>query len=160
MRRSQLVALVGVAVVGLAWFVPTTFAADKDVDISGFAFSPATVTVSVGDMVTWTNNDGVTHTATADGGQFDTGNISGGGSDSTTFDTAGTFAYHCRIHSAMTGRVVVQEASGGGSATPPPTDTAQPMAPSGGAMFVGLAAVFLLATSVIAGSRLARIRRA
>jgi hypothetical protein len=68
--------------------------------------------------VTWTNSDGATHTATGSG--FDTGNISGGSSASVTFDTAGTFAYHCSIHSSMTGTVVVQAASG--DATTPPTD--------------------------------------
>jgi hypothetical protein len=79
--------------------------------------------------VTWTNGDGVGHTATADGGSFDTGTIGGGGSDSVTFSTAGTFAYHCTIHPAMTGTISVQAAAGGGggsTATTPPTDSATP----------------------------------
>jgi plastocyanin len=39
-------------------------AADEAVSISGFAFHPPSVTVNVGDTVTWTNNDTVAHTAT------------------------------------------------------------------------------------------------
>ena len=53
-------------------------AADHAVAISGSAFSPATVTVTVGDTVTWTNTDQISHTATADGGAFDTGTLGNG----------------------------------------------------------------------------------
>ena len=45
--------------------VGTVRAADRDVAIAGFAFSPRTVTVNVGDAITWTNRDGQTHTATS-----------------------------------------------------------------------------------------------
>jgi len=93
-------------------------AATRHVTIAGFAYSPNPVTVNVGDTVTWTNNDGVGHTATGSG--FDTGTISAGASKSVTFDSAGTFAYHCTIHPSMTGTVVVRATSGG---TAPDTDT-------------------------------------
>ena len=103
-------------------------AADHAVDIAGFAFSPGSVTVAVGDTVTWTNADAQGHTATADDASFDTGTIAGGASASETFATAGTFGYHCRIHPAMTATVVVRAAAGGGGgvtpgATVPPADT-------------------------------------
>jgi plastocyanin len=116
----------GALLAGLA--VSSAAAADAPVAISGFAFNPASVTVSVGDSVTWTNNDGVGHTATADDASFTTGTIAAGGSGSATFATAGTFAYHCTIHPAMTGTVIVQAAAGGGgtTATTPPTDAASP----------------------------------
>jgi plastocyanin len=105
-------------------------AADSAVSISNFAFDPDSVTIQVGDTVTWTNNDGTAHTATAIGGSFDTGNIGPGASDSVTFDTAGTFAYVCSIHPQMTGTVVVQ----GAAATPAPTPapTAAPTSGGGG----------------------------
>jgi plastocyanin len=93
-------------------------AADHGVNIAGFAFSPDTITIAVGDSVTWSNGDSVSHTATADDASFDTGTIGAGTSKSVTFSTAGTFAYHCRIHSSMTATVVVSDA-----ATPPATDT-------------------------------------
>jgi MYXO-CTERM domain-containing protein len=115
--------LLGVALVALSLAsAQAAFAADPAVKIAGFAFAPQTVTVTVGDTVTWTNGDNVTHTATADDASFDTGSISGGTrSAGVTFNTIGTFAYHCRIHASMTGTVVVSDA-------PPATDTLDPKA--------------------------------
>jgi plastocyanin len=77
------------------------------VEIAGFAFAPDASDVKVGDSVKWTNQDGATHTVTADDGAFDSGNLAGGKSFSFTFEEAGTFAYHCNIHQSMTGTVVV-----------------------------------------------------
>jgi hypothetical protein len=109
-------------------------AADQVVAIQSLAFSPGSVTVNVGDSVTWTNNDTMAHTATADDDSWDTGSLAQGASESLTFDTAGEFAYHCEFHSNMTGTVVVQAAPGGGSPAPtnPPTDTVagEPAQPS------------------------------
>ena len=53
-------------------------AATRAVAISDFAFSPRTLTINVGDRVTWTNSDQVAHTATANNGAFDTGLIDQG----------------------------------------------------------------------------------
>ncbi len=75
--------------------------------IEGFAFSVPTLSISAGDTVTWTNNDTVPHTATADDGSFDTGSISAGESASITFDTPGTYTYKCAFHPGMTGTIVV-----------------------------------------------------
>lgn len=77
------------------------------VEIADFAFAPDSSDVKVGDSVKWTNQDGATHTVTADDGAFDSGNLAGRKSFSFTFDEAGTFAYHCDIHQSMTGTVVV-----------------------------------------------------
>jgi plastocyanin len=77
------------------------------VRIADFAFAPDSSDVKVGDSLKWTNRDGTTHTVTADDGAFDSGNLAGGKSFSFTFDQAGTFAYHCKIHQSMTGTVVV-----------------------------------------------------
>jgi plastocyanin len=98
-------------------------AADRIVTISGFSYSPNTVTVNVGDTVTWTNQDASAHTATSSG-NFNTGNIAQNASKSVTFNSAGTFDYICTIHPTMQGTVVVR-AAGGGAA--PNTD----MAPTG-----------------------------
>ena len=121
-RRFDLsAALLGCALLALSG---SAVAATRSVTIAGFAFDPATRTIAVGDKVTWTNTDGTGHTATANGGAFDTGTIAAsGGSASVTFTTAGTYAYHCKIHPSMTGRIVVLAASGGGP-TVPATDTA------------------------------------
>ena len=58
----------------------TALAADHAVSIAGSSYSPANVTVAVGDTVTWTNSDQISHTATADGGSFDTGPLGNGAS--------------------------------------------------------------------------------
>jgi plastocyanin len=124
--------LMGMLTVGAS----PVLAADHAVDIAGFAFSPQSVTVHVGDTVTWTNADAAGHTATADDASFDTGTIAGGASASVTFATAGTFGYHCKIHQAMTATVVVRAAAGGGGgstpgATVPPADAVTAVPPAG-----------------------------
>lgn len=78
------------------------------VEIQNFAFSPATLTVKVGDTVTWVNQDSVGHSATADDGSFDTGVLSQGESNTVTFTEAGTFGYHCTPHPNITGTVIVE----------------------------------------------------
>ena len=86
------------------------------VDIKDFQFNPAKVTIKVGGTVTWTNSGPSTHTVVGDGG-IDSGDLSKGKSYSKTFDTAGTFNYHCSIHPSMTGQVIVQK-SGVAPASP------------------------------------------
>ncbi|HEX7476015.1 MAG TPA: cupredoxin family copper-binding protein [Dehalococcoidales bacterium] len=78
------------------------------VTISGFAFSPPTLTVSKGTTVTWTNNDSTTHTVTSDSSVWDSGNVIVGKTYSFTFNQTGTFPYHCNIHPSMTAKVIVQ----------------------------------------------------
>lgn len=80
----------------------------NEVTIQNMAFSPATLSVKVGDKVTWTNQDSVAHTATADDNSFDTGTIAQGQSGSFTFTKAGTYTYHCSIHPNMTATIIVQ----------------------------------------------------
>jgi len=123
-RRAFSVRLGGIVLGGALAFgvAGAALAAEESVTIQGFAFGPASLTIDAGDTVTWTNEDGVGHTATQDGGGFDTGTIAAGASDSIAFDEAGTFPYHCTIHPAMTGTITVR-AAGGGGAPQPPTDT-------------------------------------
>ena len=80
-----------------------------------FAFSPASVTVNVGDTVTWSNHDDAPHNATADDGSFSTPTINDGQSASHRFTQPGTFSYICTIHPNMHGTIrVVSSSSGGG----------------------------------------------
>jgi plastocyanin len=78
-------------------------AADHKVSIQGFKFVPANLTVSVGDTVTFTNNDAAPHTATSNA--FDTGTLRKGESNSVTISASGSFAYKCNFHPAMKGSV-------------------------------------------------------
>jgi plastocyanin len=71
------------------------------------AFDPAAATVAVGDEVTWTNTDGITHTATATDGAWDSGSIAAGGEFTFTPEGPGTYPYRCTIHPSMTGELVV-----------------------------------------------------
>jgi plastocyanin len=76
------------------------------VQIKGFAYNPATITVPKGTTVTWTQLDsGVQHTVT--GSDFDSGNLNAGDMFSWTFNKFGTFSYSCSNHPNMIGTVVV-----------------------------------------------------
>ena len=76
-------------------------------------YCPATVTVTAGDTVTWTNVDLAAHTVTYEGpgGPVDSGSMAQGRSWSTRFDVAGTYPYYCRFHPGMAGSIVVRSVS-------------------------------------------------
>jgi plastocyanin len=80
--------------------------ATNSINIVNFAFTPQTITIKLGSTVTWTNSDSVTHNPV--GADFNANNISQGQTFKHTFNTAGTFDYHCSIHPEMTGKVIVQ----------------------------------------------------
>lgn len=83
----------------------------NSVAISNMQFSPDNITVKKGTTVTWTNNDGIPHTVTESDDQSGPSSptLSSGQTYSFTFNTAGTFKYHCTIHPGMTGTVTVTE---------------------------------------------------
>jgi plastocyanin len=92
---------------------PANVTIDIVADMGTTAFGALPETVLVGQRVSWHNTRGTTHTATSTGGpaggQWNTGNI-GGGSTSTSIqmNTAGTYPYHCTIHTTMTSTLVVK----------------------------------------------------
>jgi plastocyanin len=109
---------------------------------------PATLTVNVGDRVTWTNQDTAPHTVTSDtAGVFDVRTEGSGGTGSLTFNTAGTFPFHCTIHPNMKGTMVVQ-AAGGGPAAP---STGTGLAGQQGGAALNPLAIMLLGTLAAAG---------
>ena len=86
-----------------------TAKATNSVTISNFMFSPMTASVAPGSTVTVTNKDSVTHTLTATGGQFDTGDIGVGQTKIFTAPTkAGTYGYICDIHQYMMEKIIVR----------------------------------------------------
>ena len=89
---------------------PTTTpaTAHANVDISGFAFVPPTLTVSVGTTVTWTNNDSSSHTIASNDNLFQSGALAKSATFSHIFGQKGTFNYRCSIHPSMTGKVIVE----------------------------------------------------
>ena len=77
------------------------------VDITNFAFAPATLTVKTGDTVTWANHDEEPHTIAADDGSFHSPGMGANATYSFTFNKPGSYGYTCSIHPFMHGTVVV-----------------------------------------------------
>ncbi len=89
---------------------------EMTVDIEGFAFQPATLTVPSGTIVTWTNQDNAPHTVTSSDGTLDSGNLKKGQEFSFNFTEPGVYDYHCKIHPSMRGEIEVTSAK---EAAPP-----------------------------------------
>src|SRR5262249_60411552 len=90
----------------LAATPPARPATTFQVSITEFMFTPNRITnVHVGDTVTWTNNGAVTHTTTAKGNVWNSGNMSPGATFSFTFSATGVIKYRCNIHHQMTGGI-------------------------------------------------------
>jgi plastocyanin len=93
----------------------TTGSADVVITIAGMSFSPSNVVVQAGQTVAWKNNDSMAHSATQDGGGFDTGTIaSGGTSKPITISDPGALKYHCSFHNGMAGSLNGATGGGGG----------------------------------------------
>ena len=81
---------------------------DVMVDIGDYFFSPPAIQVDIGQIVRWTNNGTRTHTSTATGGLWDSGDIDPGNMFDYTFSLEGEYDYLCTYHPAlMTGTVIV-----------------------------------------------------
>jgi plastocyanin len=130
-------------------------AASHSVMIMNYAFTPAALTVAVGDTVTWTNEDTAPHTVTVTSGpvKFGSSNLQKGQSYTYTFTTAGTYQYYCAVHPDMKASVTVTGSAPPPSSAPPssappssaPPSSAPPssgppshMPPPGGTGCVGL----------------------
>jgi plastocyanin len=78
------------------------------VTIKDFVFGPATLKVSAGDKVTWTNADDTPHQITVVGGQGQRSDLMLKGQTATLqFDAAGNIAYVCGLHPGMKGTIEV-----------------------------------------------------
>src|SRR5262249_31329758 len=83
-------------------------AATKGVNIYGWGFSPATVTVTQGDTVLWTNRDNANHQVLASKGEFVSTILHRGNQFSFTFNAAGTYRSADELHPKLPGTVVVK----------------------------------------------------
>jgi plastocyanin len=79
------------------------------VEIVDFAYDPDPVTIEAGGKVIWQNMDAEPHTATADDGSFNTGDLEEGKLKSESFKEPGAYTYFCEIHPDMKGTVEVVE---------------------------------------------------
>ncbi|MGH2709050.1 MAG: cupredoxin domain-containing protein, partial [Actinomycetota bacterium] len=95
-------------------------AEEKVVETRDNVFAPPEVTVRVGDSVSFKNTGQLPHTATADDGSWDTGNLDAGESKSITFEKEGTLSYNCLYHKplGMVGTLVVVARDAGVPAPP------------------------------------------
>ncbi|HTR24594.1 MAG TPA: cupredoxin family copper-binding protein [Terriglobales bacterium] len=94
---------------GSGMLVRTAAGADaSQVTISGYAFSPAALTVKVGTTVTWVNKDDDPHSVDSGDGKFKSKALDTGSKFEFRFAEAGEYSYNCRFHPKMTGKIVVQ----------------------------------------------------
>jgi plastocyanin len=107
--------LVSVLAVGCASqpaSTPAPAAAATQISIKGFAFNPNQPSLTKGATITWTNDDGTTHTVTSGvpgtpTGKFDQ-SVDAGKTFSFTFTETGTYEFFCNIHNSMRGTVTVK----------------------------------------------------
>lgn len=124
MGRSALFLMTAFAVVamGLAALTPAVRAGEEkapgkaqkdappapaEVVIRKMKYSPAAVSIKVGQTVTWINDDDRDHTVNG-GKAFNSGTIGAGESYTHKFTKAGTYAYGCKLHPRMKGTVEVK----------------------------------------------------
>lgn len=79
----------------------------NEVWIQSMKFKPAVITVAEGTTIKWMNKDGADHTVTSNTDLFESGAMGNGETFSFTFDSTGSYPYHCAFHPNMTGEVVV-----------------------------------------------------
>ena len=89
---------------------PAEAAGEVKVSIDNFAFKPKELSVAAGTTVTWINHDDVPHTASSAGDRpaFDSKALDTDDKYSFTFTRPGTYKYYCKVHTHMTGTVVVK----------------------------------------------------
>lgn len=152
------------ALAAFAFLTANAHAANWTVNVGGaqLAFSPATLTISAGDTVTFINQGGF-HNVAADDGSFRCAQscIGSGGdpsyvlwSSTVTLASPGTLGYHCEIHGAagqgMFGTITVQPAP----PILPPPESAIDNVPNG-----SVALYLLLTAALILGAGLSWRRR-
>jgi amicyanin len=71
------------------------------------AFVPDSLTVKIGDTVTWVNNESYEHNIVGDNGSFKSPILATGDKYSFTFKKVGTYTYICSIHPFMHGTIIV-----------------------------------------------------
>ncbi|MET7479748.1 cupredoxin family copper-binding protein [Streptomyces sp. NPDC005648] len=111
--RTLLAAFLVAAPVTVLPASPARAATAHQVLMSGYAFSPGSLTVTAGDTVTWTNRDHAPHDVETTSGPASVHSpmLAKGASWSHTFTTAGSYGYVCTVHPGMTARLVVEPAA-------------------------------------------------
>jgi plastocyanin len=130
MRWRLILAAFLAACLGIAGATSAASAAEEHVvETKDNVFAPESITVQAGDSVTFENTGQLPHTATADDGSWDTGNLNAGQSKSITFENEGTFSYNCIYHRIL-GMVGSLEVVAAGASVPDPPVAGTSPAPS------------------------------
>ena len=106
--RSILAAIFVIIAMGLAPPGGKAFAADIIVKIDNFTFNPETLTVPVGAVVTFVNNDDIPHVVVEKDNKFRSPALDTGEKYTHTFTAAGVVEYYCAIHPKMVGKIIVK----------------------------------------------------
>ena len=98
----------GATTAGTAPCTDSTDPTDVTASVESNTWMPASIAAGVGDVITWTNGDSVPHAVELDDGSCGMSSaIAGGQSRSLVFSVAGTFPFHCSIHSSMKGTFTI-----------------------------------------------------
>jgi len=108
-RAAALLAGLWLAAAAAIGPAPAASAGGHRVMIHDYAYSPASLTLAVGDSVTWTNMDPAPHDVTVTRGpaSFQSPLLSTGQSWTHTFTVAGPYTYICSVHPDMQASVAV-----------------------------------------------------
>jgi plastocyanin len=77
------------------------------VNVVDSSFKPKTISIAVGDTVTWDFKGDLQHNVIDEDGTFKSKTKGKGYTFTHTFNSAGTYDYVCTLHSGMTGTVEV-----------------------------------------------------
>jgi plastocyanin len=77
------------------------------VSIKDFEFAPPAISAKVGQVVAFSNKGFEPHNATLDAGGCATSTLQSGNSDGLVFTAAGTYPFHCTVHTQMHGTITV-----------------------------------------------------
>lgn len=88
-------------------------AATPGCEATNECFVPSSITVAVGNTVTWANDDTAAHTVTSgkdvtSDGIFDSSLLPAGKTFSFKFESSGEYPYYCVVHPWMAGKVTVE----------------------------------------------------
>jgi plastocyanin len=104
---------------------PPAGAQSASVQMSNYAFVPATQSIPAGAVITWINQDNTSHTSTSDvnaGVSWNSPSLAPGQAFTQRFDSPGIYTYHCSIHPTMHGTIIVLAQSA-------PSPTGSPLVP-------------------------------
>ncbi len=156
MRRKGIIVSVLLAILVTSFVqIPASGGTAHTVHLDDKQFSPAQITIKVGDTVEWINDESITHEVTIQG-------VTGGDSPDLflndnwdfTFDTVGTYKYRCVYHSpnfdtGMVGKVIVEAETDPPKADSPSEDSME------GYLWLALGAVIIaiVATALLLALR-------